>query len=275
MDSSCLIRQTATLTQRAHKRRELAIASSNQTLQTEDHSQGWFESAFFVLLFIEISSLSRIGGGNFGDGPSPPSTRKFEDFTVSTWIYFDVNAAMQSAAEAVDATRYNRRGGLRLSMTNAVYGARDYVFNFGFMNNIVSSGTVAPTPGSNPDQCLYVVMTNSAAQEAYEGRGFKVACVSSSPTNPSNPADRWYQLETQFSAVTVGSNPSQLSALMTVRRSDGTLIASETRTNAADVISDVGGNNYMWFPYNNFPANSVGFDSVELIPEEPCLVITE
>lgn len=61
-----------------------------------------------------------------------------------------------------------------------------------------------------------------------------------------------------------------LQAVMTLRRFDGSVIATATRSNAADVLANLGGNNYLWFPFNSFAANTVAVDSFEMTSLFPC-----
>jgi hypothetical protein len=199
--------------------------------------------------------FTRLGTGSFGAGSSPsafPFAAPFQPYTISQWIYFDVNAAMQSTSNSIIGTQFNSCGGSRLAMSNAVYGARDFIFNFHFPRNDICSG-------ANPNGCLYVKLSNNAAQPATEltPDATQVVCLSS---NPVNAAERWYEMETTWS----DNGSGVLQAEMTLRRFDGSVIATTISSDAADIISTLGGNNYLWFPFNSFDTSTVAVDSFEM-----------
>lgn len=97
-------------------------------------------------------------------------------------LYFDVNATMQTNANSISGTQLNSCGGSRLAMSNAVYGARDFIFNFHFPRNDLCAG-------ANPNGCLYVTLSNNAVQPAtaLTPGATQVECLS---TNPTDPAER-------------------------------------------------------------------------------------
>ena len=204
---------------------------------------------------LEAGPYLRFGGGNFGVG----SSAVFEPFTIRQWIYFDVNAAMQTAASSIASSTFNPLGGSRISLTNSInFGtgspnARDFIFNFHFPAT------------TNPNNILYGIISNNAAAGAGGPTTFEVTRVSS---NPANAADRWYELEWSFSADGSGI----LQAAMTMRSRAGTVLGSSTLKDPSDSIvgRQVQGNRNTWIPYNSFAANSVALDTFSMDSEVPC-----
>lgn len=203
-----------------------AASLYNQDFSTD--TAGWFPFGGSVTRDTDTatvigSAYTNFGGYNFGAGSVPTV---FQEFYTSLDIYLDLDGGWANDT--------------RFDYTSAISSAsgghlRDFAFNAGFYND---------GPASAPNRFIVSASNNTGRANSY-------------PKNPGrNPIEidesGWYTFEHHFY-----DDGGVLAVDMSIFDSSSSLVNTWTLSNAADLISLVGGNRYGWFANNEFPEGNI------------------
>lgn len=189
--------------------------------------------------------FSRWGGYNFGAGNAVPTA--FQGYSTSINVYLDVNGGWNNNTRFDFSSAINNSLGTHL---------RDFIFNAGFYND--STG-----PGANTNRFVISASNNSQPGSAFAKNPQK------DPIAIANSG--WYTFSHHFY-----NNGGVLAVDMTITDAANNLIKTWTLSDPADVISNVGGNRYGWFDFNEFPSLSIDnarltLDQAAEVPEPASL----
>ncbi len=176
------------------------------------------------------STYTLWGGYNYGAGGGVATT--FQEYVTSIDIYLNVGGGWTNDTRFDFSSAINNAAGNHL---------RDFIFNAGFYND-------ATGPGANTNRFVISASNNTQPGSAYAKNPDK------SPIAISTTG--WYTFEHHFKNV-----GGVLSVEMSI--SDSLNVPVNTWTlNTADLITNVGGNRYGWFDYNQFSV--LAFDNASL-----------
>jgi hypothetical protein len=176
-------------------------------------------------------SAGNWGGYNYGAGNAVSTV--FQEYTTSIDIYLDVAGGWANDTRFDFSSAINNSSGTHL---------RDFIFNAGFYND-------ATGPGANTDRFVISASNNSQPGDAYaKNPGMNPIAIDTTG---------WYTFEHRFY-----DNAGVLAVDMSIFDSSNSLVNMWTLSNAADLISGVGGNRYGWFDYNQFSV--LAFDNASL-----------
>lgn len=202
-------------------------------------------SGNYYALSSASGSAGDWGGYNFGAGSGVPTT--FQEYSTSADIYLNVNGGW------ANDTRFDFDSAINDSSGNFL---RDFIFNAGFYNDDTG-------PGAGMNRFVISAGNNSQPISAYaKDPGHDPIAITTSG---------WYTFVDHFY-----DDGGILAVDMSILDPTGTLVHSWTLSNSSDLISDVGGNAYGWFDYNQF--STLAFDNTKLttqgssVPDTGCTV---
>lgn len=193
-----------------------------------------------------VGSAGDWGGTNFGAGYGVATS--FQEYTTSVDIYLDVAGGWSND------TRFDFSSAI--SKSNGEF-LRDFIFNAGFYKSADTTD-----PGAGTDRFVISAGNNSQPGSAFaQNPGHDPIAISTTG---------WYTFEHHFYDA-----GGVLKVDMSILDSLGNLIHTWTLS-PGDLISNVGGDQYGWFDYNQF-GDLLAFDNASLttaaVPEPASLAI--